>query len=512
VADTCLATKPSFDLESAVLRFAQDWRCMALIVLAAVLQQAAGHLNGDDSWFLTFAERYRDGFIPYVDISDPNPPAAFLAYLPAVFLGRVFAAPPEFFVVFLTFVGVGASSWLAAIILRRAGLLPPDATFGALAIAAYVLLFVPAFCFGEREHIALLALLPMVALAAARASEGHVAWRDAVLAGVGCGIACAFKPYFLLPAACIVLCAAALRRKPRLLLAPEIFAAGTVILAYGIAIFVLFPAYLSTALPLAAEVYAPLRDNLAHILLSPLFLANFIVLAALFSAAWPDNIQPRTLVLAVASAGFLATFVIQGKGWMNHAYPGMALALLASASFLFESMEVGRSRRVFALFVFVPALCLAPFLFGTTKDFGNGEEYPGLTKAVQQVAPVHPKIAALAEQLDIGHPLVRRLSGTWVGHQNCLWVSWGVRYLLSEGSASASRRARLLGAIRDDEATFAADVDRNRPDILLVENNNVETWARRQAALAPVFQDYRQVAEASGVEVWQRDRRAQLRP
>ncbi|MGB6490754.1 MAG: hypothetical protein WBF10_04820 [Methylovirgula sp.] len=504
MADACLATKPSFDLESAVLRFAQDWRCAGLIVLAAVLQQAAGHLNGDDSWFLTFAEKYRDGFIPYVDISDPNPPAAFLAYLPAVLLGRVFAAPPELLVVVLTFVGAGLSSLLAGIILRRAGLLPPSATFGALAIAAYVLLFVPAFCFAEREHIALLAFLPMVALAAARASGGRVAWQDAVLAGIGCGLACAFKPYYLLPAASIVLCSAALRRKPKLLFAPEIFAAGAVFLAYGIVIFAFFPAYLSTALPLALDVYAPLKDNLAHILASPLFLANFILLAALLVAALSAKLQPRTLVLAAASAGFLATFVIQGKGWMNHAYPGIALALLAAASLLSEPADAGRSRRVFALFVFIPALCLAPFLFATTKDFGDGEEYPGLAAAVQRVAPVHPKMTALAEQLDVGHPLVRRLGGTWIGQQNCLWVTWGARYLLRRGLASASERARLLGAMHDDEARFAADVGRGKPDILLVENKDVETWARREPALASIFQDYRQVEEASGVEVWRR--------
>ncbi len=188
---------------------------------------------------------------------------------------------------------------------------------------------------------------------------------------------------------------------------------------------------------------------------------------------------------------------------MNHAYPGMALALLASASWLAEAgME--RARRVFALFVFVPALCLAPFLFGTAKDFSNGEEYPGLTAAVRRVAPARPSIAALAEQLDVGHPLVRRLGGTWIGRQNCLWVSWGVRYLLSERPTPAPRRARLLGAMRDDEAAFAADVARRAPDVLLVENKDVEAWARRQPALAAIFEDYRQVGVASGVEVWRR--------
>jgi hypothetical protein len=504
-AHASLSTRRSFDLESAVLRFVQDWRCTALIVAAAVFQQVVGHLNGDDSWFVTFAEKYLDGSVPYVDIFDPNPPAAFLADLPAVFLGRAFGVAPEFFVVLLTFLGAGTSAWLTGAILGRAGLLRTNETFGALALAAYVLLFVPAFCFAEREHIALIAFLPMIAVAAVRASGGSVKGRDAVLAGIGCGVACMFKPYFLLPAACIVLCAGLVRRKPGLLWEPEICAAGAAIFAYVVAIFAFFPAYLRAGLPLILEVYAPLKDTPAHIFASPLFLANLTLLAALFFALQFGKARPRTLVLTAASAGFLLTFVIQGKGWMNHAYPGMVLALLASASFLSEPDDGSQWRRGFALFVFIPALCLAPFLFGTAKDFGNGEEYPGLTDTVQRVAAAHPKIAALAEQLDIGHPLVRRLGGTWVGRQNCLWVSWGVRYLLGRGLAPASERMRLLNYLREDETRFAEDVEAAKPDILLVENRDVESWARSQPVLRSVFQDYRSIGSASGVEIWRHD-------
>lgn len=501
-----MSMKRSFDLENALPQLVRDWRFTLFIVAAALIQQAFGHLNGDDSWFLTFAEKYRDGFIPYVDISDPNPPAAFLAYLPAIFLGRAFVVAPEFVLAILTFFGAGASILLTGAILRRADLLKPTETWSALAIAAYVLLFVPAFCFAEREHIALIAMLPAVAVGAARVSGGSVSRADALLAGLGCGLACAFKPYFLLPAACALLCGAVLRRKPSLLLMPEIFAAGVVVLIYVFVILAFFPAYVRTGLPLIVDVYAPLRDRLTHIIASPLFLANVVLLVALLFVARFRRSEPRALVLALASAGFLLTFVLQGKGWMNHAYPGIALALLASASFLSAPAEPGESRvrRSFALYVFIPALCLAPFLFGTMKDFGNGEEYPGLTDAVRRVAPAHPKIAALAEQLDVGHPLVRRLGGTWVGRQNCLWVSWGVRYLLGHGLTPPSERARLLELMRKDEAMFASDVDLGKPDILLIESNEVLSWARSQPALAAILQNYGQVANVGEVGIWRR--------
>jgi hypothetical protein len=503
--------KRSLDLESVLPRLADDWRLTAFIVLAAIVQQAVGHLNGDDSWFLTFAEKYRDGLVPYVDISDPNPPAAFLAYLPAVLIGRSLAVSPELVLVVFTFLGTGAAIFLAGAILRRAGLLRPAETLGALAIAAYVLLFVPAFCFAEREQIALLAMLPLVAVGAARAAGSTVSVADSVLAGVGCGLACAFKPHYLLPAACILFCAAVIRRRPGLLLSPETWAAGAVLVIYVAAILAFFPAYMSAALPLIIDVYAPLRDTLPHILASPLFLANLVLLAALLLASRFGKGEPRMLVLAAASAGFLLTFLIQGKGWINHAYPGIALALLASASFLSGSPNSGtkqgesRLRRSFALFVFVPALCLAPFLFGTMQDFGHDEEYPGLTDAVRRVAPAHPKIIALAEQLDVGHPLVRRLGGVWVGRENCLWVSWGVRYLLGRGVAPPAERARLLSFMHEDEETFAEDVNLGKPDVLLVESPEVESWARAQPALSGIFHAYRQAARAGEIGIWVRE-------
>jgi hypothetical protein len=161
-------------------------------------------------------------------------------------------------------------------------------------------------------------------------------------------------------------------------------------------------------------------------------------------------------------------------------------------------------RRSFALFIFVPALCLAPFLFGTTQAFGNSEEYPGLAQAVRRVAPPHPKIIALAGELDVGHPLVRRLGGTWVGRQNSLWVSWGVRYLLSQGPITSAALLTLTDRLRADEHMFAEDVERGRPDVLLVESPQFAVWALTQPPLRGVLSAYRWADNAGPVGIWVR--------
>ena len=482
-----------------------DWRWAIVVIVVAVVQQAIGHLNGDDSWFITFAEKYLDGLTPYVDVSDPNPPAAFLAYIPAVYFARSFAVRPELAVVLFTFLGAGLAIFISGRVLRVAGLLSSAQVFGALAAALYLCLVAPAFCFAEREHFAFLALLPMAAVLAARIADRPVALADAMLAGIGAGLATTFKPYFLLPSALAFTGTLLARPKHAASLLPEIAAAALVLLIYAAAVAVFFPAYFGT-LSLALDVYAPVRDRISNLLASPPFICNVALLGALAYVARRGLVDLRARVCTLFSIGFLATFVIQGKGWTNHAFPGLAFALFAMAAqhrFLAApALRAGRRQRLFSMYVFLPVLCAAPFLFGAMQLVTDGEEHPGLMAAVARVAPPRPRIAALAEQLDFGHPLVRRLDGAWVGRQNCLWISWGVKYLRSEASSNPAAQARRSEYLSADLVMFAEDVRKGKPDILLVESKELAAWARAQTPLSGLFDDYVLAGSAGDIQIW----------
>jgi len=482
------------------------WLTVAILVFA-VLQQAVGHVNSDDSWFMTFAEKFLAGETPYVDISDPNPPAGFLVYVPSIVLGRMFGLAPEPVLIVLTIAAAMLSILVAGLILKRSGLLSPDETAPALAASAFILLVVPALCFAEREHFAIISFLPMLAVCASRTAGLKVALPFALLAGFGAGLGVAFKPYYALPLGLAVLCAVFRQRSARLIFSPEIFVTAAVLALYFLAIVQFFPAYFTQAMPLIVAVYVPARESLANILRLPHVLANLVLLGAFLIAARGHFKDSRLLVLFAASLGFLATFLIQSKGWMNHSYPGLALALLGSVFFLLGECDAAglARRRRFALFVFVPVLCGAPFIFGALADWRNKEEVPGLKAEVARLAPAHPKIAVLAEELPLGHPLVRQLGGTWVGRQNCLWVSYTVKYLLAQG-ADEPRRSRLLSLKEADEAMFAEDVRRGQPDVLLVETPDLEAWARREPNLAAVFNAYHWAGRVQAVSIWLRDK------
>ena len=54
-----------------------------IILAIAAFIQIRGGFNLDVSWFITFAERTFQGAIPYVEVSDPNPPASIWRRLPS---------------------------------------------------------------------------------------------------------------------------------------------------------------------------------------------------------------------------------------------------------------------------------------------------------------------------------------------------------------------------------------------------------------------------------------------
>jgi hypothetical protein len=474
------------------------------LILAAIAQQAAGHLDCDVSWFITFAEKYLDGQVAYVDVTDPNPPLAFLSLVPAVVIARAFHVAVEPVVATFVFMFAGASIALTFYILR-CGRTRSREEWGALLNAAiYLLLVAPEIAFAEREHLALLAMAPMLAVLAVGVRGGRPSILSRSIAGTAAGLAICFKPYFVLAIAFPALAIAWRERSLRSLLRLEFCAAGAVMLLYGLAIVVFFPAYRANALPLIVDVYAPARDSWTNLLCHTLLPAHLVLLAAfVYAAAALRGAPLLARVAAWASAGFLVSFLIQGKGWINHAYPGMALILFAWTAFILENRKhpIADSRLV--KFLFIPMLIAAPVLHGGVNQWSNEEEHPGLREAIARLAPAHPRIIALARQLDFGHPVTRRLEGTWVGRQNALWTSSFVAQLLP-GARDSAYRERLLQYRRADLMIFAQDVERARPDVIIVESQGTREWAVKQPEAKMVLDSYVRAGEVGEIEIWTR--------
>jgi hypothetical protein len=61
---------------------------------------------------------------------------------------------------------------------------------------------------------------------------------------------------------------------------------------------------------------------------------------------------------------------------------------------------------------------------------------------------------------------------------------------------------RLLRWYRADLESFAADVRRERPDVILVDARPGLEWLRKEPVIARAIAPYRPAARADDVEVW----------
>ncbi len=488
------------------------WAALALVAFA-VAQQCVGHQNADNSWLFTVAEKTLDGARPYVDVLETNPPASFILYMPAALIARATGLTTEFVVSAAMFIGAGLCLAVAARTLARAGLLPAGERAILPPAAVFALIVVPGFAFGEREHVALLWVLPMLAVHAARMNGVAPSARSLALAGALAGLAMAIKPFFALAIGLSVLGVAWRARSPRPLFAPENFWAAAVVILYTGAVYAFFPGFF-LALPAIVDAYVPVRVHMPELLSEPWFLLNAALFAAALLIGGRECLAPRILPLLAASVGFAGAYFWQGKGWMNHELPAVSLDCLAiallAAPMLVELARDGASSawskaRPVLLYAALPAIVCAPVVFGAAFQWSGAEEHAGLMAATRRDAPPHPKIMALSPQLTAGFPLTRRVDGEWVGRAQRLWLTVSARMILDANIGDDAYRARLRGYIARDTGDFLADVRANKPDIILVDTDARITKAIEDIpALAAALEGYEPRETADDLVVWTR--------
>jgi hypothetical protein len=510
---------------------------LALVALAAaVAAQARFGAIADVSWMITISEKWLDGAIPYVDFIETNPPAAILLYLPPTALARALGAHAEFVVAAWGFAACGAAVAAVAAILRRAGLLGQlgPASLGA---ALFALTLLPGRAFDERDFFVALLALPALAVAAARATGATPDLRSVVAAGLCMAAVVAIKPPYALLFVGPAVYLAARQGVGLALRASEYWLAFAAALAYATVIAWLFPAYVADVLPAVAAAYLPVRESARDLIANAAVVAWVAFAAALALVAGPRLRAPLIATPALAAVGALATFFIQGKGWLYQAYPALALivlafgaavdrrgatpgrlALLAAAAAAAAlagwlaslppfaaaiavalvgggALAAVAGRRMAATErearlaeLAVAAIAGAVWLFFAAAPTAPDRDF---VRAVAALGP-HPRLAAVAEGLGIGFPLVRQVDGVWIQRTQGMLLTSGARRLIDENPGDAALAERLAPIVARERDMVAADIRGGRPDAVLVNtvNPRFHRWAMADPTLAAALADY----------------------
>lgn len=502
-----------------------DGRALALAAICACLvalwQFPSPHDgNGDTAWLLIVAGRMLDGARLYVDVIETNPPMSILLYVPGVWLSRQIGGAPELWM-------YAQVSAMAAVSIRAIAGLSRHAGFEASRdrvmfglLVGFVLLIMPTRCFGQREHVALIALLPYAVLTAAR---WHGAFRPplwlALAVGAGAGLGLAIKPHFALILGLVHLAmlvrAVAWRAgwrdrlagdlKAGRLIPPEALVAGVLLLVYVASVFRFHPAFFADIYPRLALAYLPHRLTVAEFLAAPatllLALASAFTLFARFG-----RISVLGLALLAASLGGFAAYAIQFKGWPYHQIP--AFGFMAMAFGALALANAGSARGENRLRQRLACLGMMALFGGWVPGLLAAHEMPRALEAEIRARTTRPTLLIASSNLGINFPLVRRVGGTWAGRSASLWMSEGASALLAV-ETRPDRRARLAELFDLDRTLFVEDALRSRPDIIALSAFDAPTdllpWAKADPRMADLLAGYRQTAHVDGLRVLVRE-------
>jgi hypothetical protein len=505
-------------------RPSRDWSWAALGIVAALavvtlVGEYRRPLNPDAAWLLYAAGRVLQGERLYSDLLEINPPLIVWLNLPVAWVSRV-TGWPDAAVFRAAVLGLVALSCALTVGLARGF----GRAYGRWVLAAVLFVLLPLVggMFGQREHLLLALVLPLVSLTVLRIEQLPMSTGAAAAIGLMGAAGIALKPHYAAGWLLMVAyrCWSGGRRARPLM--PEDVAVVGAGIAYPLLALVLTPDYFRLVAGAARDYLSYGWQPLRYVLLddSPaLWFYVALVVWLLFDRGMRRI--PRSGVLAAMGVGAVVAVALQHKGWSYHYLPLTACAFLLAASTL-ASAGGGTMGSVARLAYGVMVLLFA----GTMSALVARRAFGPLDPREQRQVAVHEAVAGqigartilvLSSQLRDAFPLTNDVRLRWVGGYANMWMSL-VYYSAGrqEGVAYHSPPAMPEGERQAFDRTVRAVVD-GRPDVLVVESPALNARRNRRASgfdfLGYLSQDsscaealsrYRRMAEVDSLWVLRR--------
>ena len=456
-----------------------------LVTGLAIAIRCVAPIDPNVDWLMSNCRAFLEGHRLYVDIVETNPPMAIFIYLPAAGMEALTGLPAEaVFSVMLLAIGT-ASAWLFCRCARFAGVTTP----WLLPLVLFGLLVAPLAAFGEREHVALVLVMPLLGVAILRAARRTVPLAVMTGAGAAAGLVPMIKPHFALGIIAVYAALAIRRRDARLLLCPEAAIAAVMTAVYLGLVWWRVPAYGHNVVPMLLELYRPMRSPVTDPAIASKLAWWAAGVACLVWSMRRAVLQPLPFVLLAASAGFVLGFIDQGRGWAYHALPFVALSLIAVAATVAPAITGNAPGRRIAA---IAAVLAALIPLGTLTGFTG--RYDKVVQPIRATVP-HPTVMAIAFDLTPGHPITTEAGGTWAGTFSSRWITVNASYLLKREHDPA-RQDRLRAWLRYDRAVTNRDLMK-RPDIVLVGLGPFDWpgWIDADPQTRALMRDYVPLAE-----------------
>lgn len=493
---------------------------LAIMLAGAVFCQVELRLlapDHDNAYHLEIAGRMLAGGRYFFDFMELNPPLYSVLMIPVHWLrGVTGLALYSGFVVWISVLIVTST---IAVWYQLPGSLD-EGLVGRTVIAVAVeaaLFFVPGMEFGQRDHLAIVFILPALPwMAARRFGDPMTIAGFSVVLAAGTGLL--IKPYLLLVVGLPYAVRLLEERNWRVLIEPPIWLWAILAVLYGGLILVVFPEWLLVA-NIARVAYGAYDASA--------WIGDRAVLsiAAIGVAATANEIFGRTnagerrlgRILAVAAVGALGSYVIQHKDMGYHFIPlrivlglqaGMAALVackwaetIARPRWLHECAAAVRHKRAIAvcLISILPLYRIADL---AAVDARRMDTSMRALAELLRANHIGPRVAVFGASAYPAYPLslYRETLPAWRFPQ-----PWMVPWLVQQQRAGRGKAPRTVELEEQMRALIRDDFRRFRPDGIVVDESNDQialpagfdmmAWFREDPEMAAILDGYERVAQ-----------------
>lgn len=300
---------------------------IGMYLLSAYVQSLT-LICGDVSWEVHEARRMLAGTVGGDGLFELTPPLFLLWYIPPVLLTAISSMTimhaVQWYVFFLISISLSICYPLVSkifskdIVLSRIFFLAIAATFLLLPMSADV---------GQREHFLLYLSVPYLLLVAYRLPGGSIHPCYALLIGMLAGLGFAIKPFFMMVPLLVELYVIFYKRSLLAWLRIETIAMLAILLMYSVCIWMYFPTYFLSVVPLVSRVYYGYSFSWKELIQLDVLFSVLVLIGSLF--CYRNNPYKALYhILSVAMVGFLSCYFIQKTTWFYHLLPAYSMAVL----------------------------------------------------------------------------------------------------------------------------------------------------------------------------------------
>lgn len=479
---------------------------ITLIIALSCIYNSLFSISTNVSALLQEGARMLNGEILYKEIPEINPPASIFLYIPAVWLEKIIGFKAENIVLVLMVFLIVLTIELSAKALYENKLINNRNQWVVFSVFAMCLVALDSFA--EREHIALMLILPILSVVACRLENKTVSKIRSALFGFMAGVAVCIKPHFaaaiLIPQAYVALKSKSFSS----IICSENIVVAFVVLIYSALFITFYDQYFDLILPKALDVYMAYRIHFMYLILviAPLLLA-FLALIALLWKLSPRGISGANTILILSSSGFIVAYIVQGKIWSYHYYPAAALILLAALDLTALKISLNKykmdiRRQSIACGIVLASMTLIEILLFRPLP----QDTLDLINLIKKNYP-SPSVIAISGDVGISNPLIRRVNGKSASDSGCCLITENVHNILrSRPEAPEDQRISLEKWESKDRDALIGDFIKWKPDVLLLDTRtwfvDWANWIKEDQRLAALVCQYEAVGKTPSVTLY----------